>query len=86
MKVRAIAAHLCAPALITAGTFTAAVSREPFRSEMLVAYILWGFLFYAAPHLLWMVIAAVGTFSAAVWLAGFFASSIDLLAIAACWL
>jgi len=86
MKARVIAAHLCAPALITVSTFAAAVPREPFRSEMLVAYVLWGFLFYAAPHLLWTVIAAVGKFSAPVWHAGFIASSIALLAIVAFWL
>ena len=86
MKARIVAAHLSAPALITAGTFAAAVSREPVRSEMFVAYVLWGFLFYAAPHLLWAVIAAVGKFSAPVWHSGFVASTIALMAVAAFWL
>ncbi len=86
MKARVVVAHLCVPALITAGTFAAAVSREPFRSEMFVAYVLWGFLFYAAPHLLWAAIAVVGKFSSPTWHAGFIASSIALLAIAAFWL
>ena len=73
-------------ALITAGTFAAAVSREPVRTEMFVAYVLWGFLFYAAPHILWTVIAAVGKFSAPVWHSGYIASSIALVAVAAFWL
>jgi hypothetical protein len=86
MKARVIAAHLGVPALIAAGTFAAASSRESFGPEMSVAYVLWAFLFYAAPYLLWMVIAAVGKFSAPVWHAGFTASSVALLAIAAFWL
>lgn len=86
MKSRIVVAHLSVPAVITAGTFAAAVSREPVRSEMFVAYVLWGFLFYAAPHLLWAVIAAVGKFSVPVWHSGFIASSIALLAVAAFWL
>jgi hypothetical protein len=86
MKIRVIAAHLCVPALIAAGTYAAAALREPFGPELLVAYVLWGFLFYSAPHLLWTMIAVAGKFSTPVWHAGFTASSVALLAIAAFWL
>ncbi len=86
MKATIVAAHFSVPALITAGSFAAAVSREPVRTEMFVAYVLWGFLFYAAPHILWTVIAAVGKFSAPVWHSGYIASSIALVAVAAFWL
>jgi len=53
---------------------------------MFVAYVLGGYLFYAAPHLLWTVIAALGRFSKPVLHAGYFASSISLGAIALLWL
>ena len=53
---------------------------------MFAAYVLGGYLFYAAPHLLWAVIAALAKFSGAVWHAGFVASSIALAAIASLWL
>ena len=53
---------------------------------MFAAYVLGGYLFYAAPHLLWAVIAALAKFSGAVWHAGFIASSIALAAIASLWL
>jgi hypothetical protein len=86
MKARVVAAHLCVPVLIAAGTFAVAVSREPFDSDMFVVYVLWGFLFYAAPHLLWAVIAAVGKFSDPVLHSGFIATTIALLAVAAFWL
>ncbi|MBK6649619.1 MAG: hypothetical protein IPG42_07900 [Betaproteobacteria bacterium] len=86
MKATIVVAHFSVPALITASTFAAAASREPVRTEMFVAYVLWGFLFYAAPHILWTVIAAVGKFSAPVWHSGYIASSIALVAVAAFWL
>ena len=53
---------------------------------MFAAYVLGGYLFYAGPHLLWAVIAALAKFSGAVWHAGFIASSIALAAIASLWL
>ncbi len=86
MKATIVVAHFSVPALITASSFAAAASREPVRTEMFVAYVLWGFLFYAAPHILWTVIAAVGKFSAPVWHSGYIASSIALVAVAAFWL
>lgn len=74
MKLRVLAAHFCVPSLIAAGTYAVAASRESSGPEMLVASVLWGFLFYAAPHLVWTMIAAAGKFSTPVWHAGFIAS------------
>lgn len=86
MKRTALIGHLSIPAVVTLGAFTVAVRREPFGMEMFSAYVFGGYLFYAAPHLLWAVIAAVAKASRAVWHAGFVASSIALAAIASLWL
>ena len=53
---------------------------------MFSAYVLGGYLFYAAPHLLWAVVATLAKFSSAVWHAGFIASSVALAAISILWL
>jgi hypothetical protein len=86
MKRTAVVAHLCIPALVTVGVFAVALRREPFGIDMFAAYVLGGYLFYAAPHLLWAVVAALARFSNTVSHAGFIASSIALAAIAALWL
>jgi hypothetical protein len=86
MKRTSLAAHLSIPALVTLGAFATALRREPFGGEMFASYVLGGYLFYAAPHLLWAVIAALAKFSGAVWHAGFVASTIALAAIASLWL
>jgi hypothetical protein len=86
MKRTSLAAHLSIPALVTLGAFTVVFQHEPFRMEMFAAYVLGGYLFYTAPHLLWAVVAALAKFSGAVWHAGFVASSIALVAIASLWL
>lgn len=86
MKRTALIGHLSIPAVVTFGTFAVAISREPFGMDMFSTYVLGGYLFYAAPHLLWAVIAAVIKASRAVWHAGFIASSIALAAIASLWL
>jgi hypothetical protein len=53
---------------------------------MFAAVVLGGYLFYAAPHLLWVLIAALGKFSNSLWHAGLIAASIAMVAIAALWL
>jgi hypothetical protein len=85
MKRSTVIAHLCIPALLTVGTFAVALNREPFSIEMFSTYVLGGYLFYAAPHLLWAIIAALAKFSNVMWHAGFIASSIALVAISAFW-
>ncbi len=86
MKRTSLAAHLSIPALVALGAFTVALRRQPFGMEMFAAYVLGGYLFYAAPHLLWAIVAARAKVSNAVWHAGFVASSIALAAIASLWL
>ena len=86
MKPALLAFHLSIPALVTLGAFSVALRREPFGMETFAAYFLGGYLFYAAPHLLWAVIAALAKFSGTVWHAGFVASSIALAVIASFWL
>ena len=79
-------AYLCCPAIVTLGTFAAALRFKPFELRMFAAYVLAGGMFYAAPYVLWTVVASLARFSNAVWHAGFIASSISLLAIASFWL
>ncbi len=79
-------AHFCIPALLTVGVFVFALGREPFGLEMFVAIVIEGYLFYAAPHLLWAIIAAIAKPSNRMWHAGFIAPSAVLLAISAFWL
>lgn len=86
MKQISLAAHLSIPALVTLGAFAVALRREPLGMEMLAAYVLGGYLFYAAPHLLWAVVATLANFSRPVWHAGFVASSVALAAIAGLWI
>lgn len=87
MRRSVVIAHLCVPAALTlCAFFFGALRREQFGLEMFAAYVFGGYFFYAAPHLVWTVIAALGKFSNAVLHAGYFASSIALGAIAAMWL
>jgi hypothetical protein len=86
MKRTTVAAYLGIPALLTFGTFVVALRREPFGLEMFAAVVLQGYLFYAAPHLLWVLVAALVGFSNALWHAGLIAASIAMVAIAALWL
>ena len=86
MKPTTVAAYLCIPALLTLGTFVVALRREPFGLDMFASVVLGGYFFYAAPHLLWVFIAALARFANVLWHAGLIAASVALLAIAALWL
>ena len=86
MRPATVLAYLCIPALLTLGTFVVALRREPFGFEMFAATVLGGYLFYAAPQLLWVFIGSLVRFSNAMWHAGLVAASIALAAIAAVWL
>ena len=86
MKRTAVIAHLCIPAVLALGVFAMVLRNEPLRMEIFVAYVVMGYLFYAAPHLLWAVVATLFRFSNAVWHAGFLASNIALAAVALFWL
>ncbi len=86
MKRTSLVAHLSIPAVVTLGAFAVALRRELIGVEMFSAYVISGYLFYAAPHLLWAVVAALAKCSGAVWHAGFIASSIALAIIESLWL
>jgi len=86
MKRTSLLAHLSVPAVVTLGAFAVALMHQPIGVEMFSAYVIGGYLFYAAPHLLWAFVAALAKPSNAVWHAGFVASSIALAAIASLWL
>ena len=87
MRRSVVIAHLCVPAALTLCVFFFGVlRREQFGLETFAAYVFGGYFFYAAPHLLWTVIAVLAKFSIAVLHAGYFASSIALGAIAPMWL
>ena len=62
MKRSTLVGYFFAPALLVLVNFATALGREPLGLEMVVA-LLGGFLFYAAPYLLWAVVAAIGRFS-----------------------
>jgi hypothetical protein len=74
-------AYLSIPAFLAIGAFVLALAREPLGWQMFMAYIVEGFLFYAAPYLLWAIISTLGKFSRAMVHAGFIAACIALAAI-----
>lgn len=82
MKPTTVVAHLGIPALLTLVTLVVALRREPFGLEMFATVVLGGYFFYAAPHLLWVVVSALAKFSTALWHAGLIAASIAMGAIA----
>lgn len=85
MKRTTVAVYLGIPALLTLGIFVVALRREAFSAEMFLAAVVYAYFFYAAPHLLWVFIAALARFSNALWHAGLIAASVALAAIAAMW-
>ena len=85
MKQRTIFAHISIPAVFAVGVFLYALGRESFSLEMLASVLIGGFLFYAAPYLLWAVIVAVGKPSNVVAHSGFMASTLALAFIASLW-
>jgi len=86
MKQPSLIIYLSIPAVFTLGVFAVAGRREPFGVEMFSAYVIESYLFYAAPYLVWTVVATLAKASRPVWHAGFIASFIALMAIASLWL
>ncbi len=85
MSRKALAVHLSVPTALTLGVFAIALGREPLGAAMIAIYFVGSYFFYAAPHLVWAVVASVAKASWAVWHAGFIASSVALAAIATFW-
>jgi len=86
MKLRTFAAYLCIPALLTVGAYVVARRNDAFDLADFSSYVFAAFFFYAAPYLLWAIIAKFAGYSIAVRHAGFIAATVALLAIAALWL
>jgi hypothetical protein len=86
MRLRTIILHVSISAFFAVGVFVYALGRESFSFEMMASVLFGGFLFYAAPHLLWAVIVAIAKLSNAVAHAGFIASTVALGVIACFWL
>jgi hypothetical protein len=85
MKLRTVICHISITALFAAGVFVYSLSRESFSFEIIVSVLFGGFLFYAAPHLLWAAIVAIAKLSNAVAHAGFIASTVALGVVAGFW-
>jgi len=75
-------AHLLAyfsfPALIALAGLILGLRHEPLSVDALISYVVWGGLFYAAPYIVWAVIAALAKPITWVWHAGFVATSCAL--------
>jgi len=86
MKLKTIIAHIGVPAVFAACVFIyAIINSEPFSLEILASVLFGGFLFYAAPYLLWAVIVAITKASNLVAHVGFISITISLLSIASFW-
>lgn len=75
--------HLSIPVLFGVVGLLQSLRREPITVELLLVHLAWGFLFYAAPHLLWAVLCTAVKPALGVWHAGFAVSSCALLLVAA---
>ena len=85
MKLTLVIAHLCIPGLVAVGGYVAVLKHESLGIDTFATVFIVGYLFYAAPHLWWTIVARLGHFSDTMWHAGYVASSIALAAIAAFW-
>jgi hypothetical protein len=86
MRRAALVAHLSVPAALTIAVSGLALGREQLSAEMMATYVLGGYFFYAAPHLVWAAIATATKASRVAWHAGFIAASLALAAIAGFWI
>ncbi len=85
MKLKTQLAYITLPTVFALAGFTRAINREPFSSEVLTSVLFGGFLFYAAPYLLWAVIVTSAKPTNVVAHAGFIANTVALLLIASFW-
>lgn len=74
--------HLAVPLALAAWALGQALRREPFGLEVVAAQLLGSGLFFAAPHLLWLAIAARLRLVETPWHAGLVVSSLALLFVA----
>jgi hypothetical protein len=75
--------HVLFPLLFALVALFMSLRWRPFSSELLATHLVWGFLFYAAPHFLWACLSAALKPSLFVWHFGFISSSASLLLVGA---
>lgn len=83
MKRAHLLAHFSVPLLFALVALLLSLRREPLSVELVATHLVWGLLFYAAPHSLWAVLCAAVRPKLLVWHAGFVSSSCALLLIGA---
>jgi len=76
-------AHVLFPLLFALVALFMSLRWRQFSGELLITHLVWGFLFYAAPHFLWAGLSAALRPSLVVWHSGFLASSASLLLVGA---
>lgn len=83
MKRVHLLGHFCVPALFALVGFFFALQREPLGIGVLLAHLLGGLLFYAAPHLVRATVATAVRPKLVAWHAGFVVSSCALFFVGA---
>lgn len=83
MKRSHFLGHMVFPAVFALGGLLFGLLREPVSVELLLAHLVGGGLFYAAPHMLWAAVAAAVKPANLVSHAGFVASSFALALVGA---
>jgi hypothetical protein len=76
-------AHVLFPLLFSLVGLFMSLRWRSLSGELVVTHLVWGFLFYAAPHFLWAGLSAALRPSLVVWHSGFLASSCSLLLVGA---
>lgn len=83
METRRWLAHLLVPTAVACVALAVSLAREPLSAELLLTHLAGGFLFYAAPHLLWVALCSVLNPARVVRHLGLLLSSAALLAVCA---
>ena len=73
--------HLVLPAAVAIWAVLLAVRFEPLTVQLVASVGFLGFLYYSAPHLLWLLIAGAARLSAGLAHAGLIAANISLTVI-----
>lgn len=83
MKRAQLLAHLSVPLLFALVALLLTLRTQPLTVELVTTHLVWGLLFYAAPHFIWAALGAALRPKLFVWHAGFASSSCALLLIGA---
>lgn len=83
MKRAHLLAHLSVPILFALAALLLSLRWKPLTVELVATHLVFGLLFYAAPHLVWAALCATVRPKVIVWHTGFASSSGALLLIGA---